>query len=162
MAKFVSMNFTVIECKECGEKTTIEPGREFKQLNCKCNTEVSKQLKEIKVATNKGDGTEVEVIGEFKNGDLEIKRVDSNLSYRITLADFDTHFEYVEEQEGQDLKPTLIPLTLESLVDKSAEDIKAAYTVDELRTLARDLKIRGASQMNEDNLVNSLLEKCKS
>ena len=153
MGKFTSMNFTVIECKECGEKTTIEPGREFKQLNCKCNTEASKQLKEIKVATNKGDGTEVEVIGEFKNGDLEIKRVDSNLSYRITLSDFDTHFEYVEEQGS---------LTLESLVDKSAEEIKATYTVDELRTLARDLKIRGASQMNEDNLVNSLLEKCKS
>lgn len=153
MAKFVSMNFTVIECKECGEKTTIEPGREFKQLNCKCNTEVSKQLKEIKVATNKGDGTEVEVIGEFKNGDLEIKRVDSNLSYRITLGDFDTHFEYVEEQGL---------LTLENLVDKTAEEIKAAYTVDQLRVLARDLKIRGASQMNEDNLVNSLLEKCKS
>ena len=150
MNKFVSMNFTVIECKECGEKTTIEPGREFKQLNCKCNTEVSKQLKEIKVATNKGDGTEVEVIGEFKNGDLEIKRVDSNLSYRITLDDFDTHFTFNDS------------LTLESLVDKSAEEIKATYTVDELRTLARDLKIRGASQMNEDNLVNSLLEKCKS
>lgn len=150
MGKFVSMNFTVIECKECGEKTTIEPGREFKQLNCKCNTEVSKQLKEIKVATNKGDDTEVEVIGEFKNGDLEIKRVDSNLSYRITLDDFDTHFTFNDS------------LTLESLVDKSAEEIKAAYTVDELRTLARDLKIRGASQMNEDNLVNSLLEKCKS
>lgn len=150
MDKFVSMNFTVIECKECGEKTTIEPGREFKQLNCKCNTEVSKQLKEIKVATNKGDGTEVEVIGEFKNGDLEIKRVDSNLSYRITLDDFDTHFTFNDS------------LTLESLVDKSAEEIKATYTVDELRTLARDLKIRGASQMNEDNLVNSLLEKCKS
>ena len=150
MGKFVSMNFTVIECKECGEKTTIEPGREFKQLNCKCNTEVSKQLKEIKVATNKGDGTEVEVIGEFKNGDLEIKRVDSNLSYRITLDDFDTHFTFNES------------LTLESLVNKSAEEIKATYTVDELRTLARDLKIRGASQMNEDNLVNSLLEKCKS
>ena len=150
MGKFVSMNFTVIECKECGEKTTIEPGREFKQLNCKCNTEVSKQLKEIKVATNKGDGTEVEVIGEFKNGDLEIKRVDSNLSYRITLDDFDTHFTFNDS------------LTLESLVDKSAEEIKATYTADELRTLARDLKIRGASQMNEDNLVNSLLEKCKS
>lgn len=150
MGKFVSMNFTVIECKECGEKTTIEPGREFKQLNCKCNTEVSKQLKEIKVATNKGDSTEVEVIGEFKNGDLEIKRVDSNLSYRITLDDFDTHFTFNDS------------LTLESLVDKSAEEIKATYTVDELRTLARDLKIRGASQMNEDNLVNSLLEKCKS
>lgn len=153
MGKFTSMNFTVIECKECGEKTTIEPGREFKQLDCKCNTEVSKQLKEIKVATNKGDGTEVEVIGEFKNGDLEIKRVDSNLSYRITLADFDTHFEYVEEQGS---------LTLENLVDKTAEEIKAAYTVDQLRGLARDLKIRGASQMNEDNLLNSLLEKCKS
>ena len=153
MGKFVSMNFTVIECKECGEKTTIEPGREFKQLDCKCNTELSKQLKEIKVATNKGDGTEVEVIGEFKNGDLEIKRVDSNLSYRITLADFDTHFEYVEEQGL---------LTLENLVDKTAEEIKAAYTVDQLRGLARDLKIRGASQMNEDNLVNSLLEKCES
>ena len=152
MGKFVSMNFTVIECKECGEKTTIEPGREFKQLNCKCNTEVCKQLKEIKVATNKGDGTEVEVIGEFKNGDLEIKRVDSNLSYRITLSDFDTHFTYADNDS----------LTLESLVDKSAEEIKATYTVDELRTLARDLKIRGASQMNEDNLVNSLLEKCKS
>ena len=150
MGKFTSMNFTVIECKECGEKTTIEPGREFKQLNCKCNTEVSKQLKEIKVATNKGDGTEVEVIGEFKNGDLEIKRVDSNLSYRITLDDFDTHFTFNDS------------LTLESLVDKSAEEIKATYTVDELRTLARDLKIRGASQMNEDNLLNSLLEKCKS
>ena len=150
MGKFTSMNFTVIECKECGEKTTIEPGREFKQLNCKCNTEVSKQLKEIKVATNKGDDTEVEVIGEFKNGDLEIKRVDSNLSYRITLDDFDTHFTFNDS------------LTLESLVDKSAEEIKATYTVDELRTLARDLKIRGASQMNEDNLVNSLLEKCKS
>ena len=150
MGKFISMNFTVIECKECGEKTTIEPGREFKQLNCKCNTEVSKQLKEIKVATNKGDGTEVEVIGEFKNGDLEIKRVDSNLSYRITLDDFDTHFTFNDS------------LTLESLVDKSAEEIKATYTVDELRTLARDLKIRGASQMNADNLVNSLLEKCKS
>ena len=152
MGKFVSMNFTGIECKECGEKTTIEPGREFKQLNCKCNTEVSKQLKEIKVATNKGDGTEVEVIGEFKNGDLEIKRVDSNLSYRITLDDFDTHFTYGDNDS----------LTLESLVDKSAEEIKATYTVDELRTLARELKIRGASQMNEDNLVNSLLEKCKS
>lgn len=151
MGKFVSMNYTRVTCGGCGEVTTIEPGREFKQLECSCNTEVSKQFKEIKVAYHKQDGSIIEVIGQFKNGDLEIKREDSNLSYRITQEDFDNHFNYEAKKD----------LTIEDIIGKINDEIKAAYTVEELRLLARSLKIRGASQMNEDNLVSSLVEHAK-
>ena len=72
MSEFMSMNYTRVVCNKCGSETTIEPGRSFKELNCTCNTEVADQLKEIKEYI-KEDGTVVEVIGEFKNGDLEIK-----------------------------------------------------------------------------------------
>lgn len=48
------------------------------------------------------------------------------------------------------------PIDLKGL---TPEEIKAKYTVDELRKVAAELKIKRASRMNEDTLVKKILEK---
>lgn len=152
MSEFVSMNYTRIVCNKCGAETTIEPGRVFKQLECKCKTETAEQVKEIKEYT-KEDGTVVEIIGIFKNGDVEIKYPDGSMSYRMSKGDFDAQFKEAEMDNEE------VTLSLDDLVGKTNEEIAAEFTVDALKVLARAQKIRGASQMNEEKLVEKLVEK---
>ena len=148
----MSINYTRIVCNKCGAETTIEPGRVFKELNCKCKNEVAEQVKEIKEYT-KEDGTVVECIGVFKNGDVEIKYPDGSMSYRMSKGDFDAQFKEDEEDTEE------VTLSLDDLVGKTNEEIAAEFTVDALKVLARAQKIRGASQMNEEKLVEKLVEK---
>ena len=54
-----------------------------------------------------------------------------------------------------------VTLSLEDLKGKTADEVKEAYNMDELRVLAKASKIRGASQMNEDKLVGKLLAKAE-
>ena len=162
MSKFKSMNYTRVVCEDCGIETTIEPGIVFEGLNCDCNVEESKQYKEIKVFT---DGeSNVEALGVFKNGDIEVKHVDGTLSYRVPSNTFATNFEEVQEdettEEADDNKQE-VTLSLEDLKGKTTEEIKDAYNMDELRVLAKAVKVRGASQMNEDKLVGKLLQKAE-
>ena len=157
MSEFVSMNYTRIVCNKCKAETVIEPGRVFKDLECKCKNEVAEQLKEIKEYT-KEDGTVVELIGVFKNGDVEIKYPDGSLSYRLTAKQFKTQFTEVQDEEVK-TNTDEVTLSINDLAGKSADEIKEEFTVDALRVLARSQKIRGASQMNEDKLVEKLLEK---
>lgn len=152
MSEFMSMNYTRIVCNKCGAETTIEPGRVFKQLECKCKTETAEQVKEIKEYT-KEDGTVVELIGVFKNGDVEIKYPDGSMSYRMSKGDFDAQFTEDEEDTEE------VTLSLDDLVGKTNEEIAAEFTVDALKVLARAQKIRGASQMNEEKLIEKLVEK---
>lgn len=152
MSEFMSMNYTRIVCNKCGAETTIEPGRVFKQLECKCKTETAEQVKEIKEYT-KEDGTVVELIGVFKNGDVEIKYPDGSMSYRMSKGDFDAQFKEDEEDTEE------VTLSLDDLVGKTNEEIAAEFTVDALKVLARAQKIRGASQMNEEKLIEKLVEK---
>ena len=156
------MNYTRVVCEDCGIATTIEPGIVFEGLNCDCNVEESKQYKEIKVFTD-GENT-VEALGVFKNGDIEVKHVDGTLSYRVPATTFATNFEEVQEDEttedAEDNKQE-VTLSLEDLKGKTAEEIKDAYNMDELRVLAKAAKVRGASQMNEDKLVGKLLTKAE-
>lgn len=155
MSEFMSINYTRIVCNKCGAETTIEPGRVFKELNCKCKTETAEQVKEIKEYT-KEDGTVVELIGVFKNGDVEIKYPDGSMSYRMSKGDFDAQFTEIKEAEMDNEEVTL---SLDDLVGKTNEEIAAEFTVDALKVLARAQKIRGASQMNEDKLIEKLVEK---
>lgn len=64
-----------------------------------------------------------------------------------------------EDEETTETKTTEDELSLDNLKDKTADEIKDEYTLDQLRPLAKSLKIRGSSQMNEDKLVGKLLEK---
>lgn len=166
MSEFMSINYTRVVCNKCGAETTIEPGRVFKELNCKCKNEVAEQLNEIKEYT-KEDGTVVELIGVFKNGDVEIKYPDGSMSYRMSKGDFDAQFNDITantqmDDVSEEVDPSnTITLSLDVITDKTADEIKEEFTVEELKVLARSLKIRGASQMNEDKLIEKLLEKAE-
>lgn len=167
---FKSMNFTQITCEKCGVMTQIEPGIAFKGLDCVCDVEGSKQYKEIKVFTD-GENT-VEALGVFKNGDIEVKHVDGTLSYRVPATTFANQYNEVQEDENtadntqmadvsEESDPSKVTLSLEDLKGKTPEEIKDGYNMDELRVLAKAVKIRGASQMNEDKLVGKLLTKAE-
>lgn len=165
------MNYTRVVCEDCGAETSIEPGIQFEGLNCDCNVEEAEQYNEIKEFTD-GENT-VEALGVFKNGDIEVKHVDGTLSYRVPANTFATQYNEVQEDEDTtDNKPlastseesdpsNTVTLSLEDLKDKTADEIKDAYNMDELRVLAKAVKIRGASQMNEDKLVGKLLTKAE-
>lgn len=162
MSKFESINYTRVVCKECKEETIIEPGRLFKSLNCKCVHEISEPFLEIDEYINK-DGKLVELIGQFENGDYEIKYPNGNLDYRIPKKDFDRDFMRNVDLDklGTNEVDIPTPLTIDDLKDKTIDEIKDEYLVDELKVLARSLKIRGSSQMNETKLVERLIEKVK-
>lgn len=126
---FSSINYTRIVCKKCGEVTTIEPGRVFRHLNCKCNTEISTPFQEITIWT-KGDD-EIELIGEFANGDYEIKYVDGSLSYRIPIGAFYAEYTQVKEEEEP-------------------------HTLDELREKAKSLGIKRVNNMKRETLIKKI------
>lgn len=54
---------------------------------------------------------------------------------------------------------TIITIALTDLKDLDVEQIKKAFVMDELRLLAKSVKIKGFHNMLEDNLVKKLLEK---
>ena len=170
MGKFKSINYSRVVCEGCGSETSIEPGIIFNDLNCTCNSEESKACKEIKVFID-GDSV-VELLGIFNNGDVEVKHTDGTLSYRVPKDTFENNFNEVTEDEDttdntpldstseeSDPSNTEVTLSLDALVGKTAEEIKDEFNMDELRVLAKASKIRGASQMNEDKLVEKLLQK---
>ena len=171
MGKFKSINYSRVVCEDCGDETTIEPGVIFSGLNCKCNEELSTPFTEIIVYT---DGeSNVELLGVFDNGDVEVKHTDGTLSYRVPKDTFENNFNEVTEDEdttddtplastSEESNPSnTVTLSLDDLVGKTADEVKEAYTMDELRVLAKASKIRGASQMNEDTLVKRLLVKAE-
>ena len=169
MGKFKSINYSRVVCEDCGQETIIEPGMVFSGLNCKCEDkkkekaeELATPFNEIKLYT-KEDGTTVELMGEFENGDVEVQYEDGTKAYRIPKETFEAEFTEVTEEdqdeEETETNPEEVVLSLEMLQGKTAEEIAAEFTVDALKVLARSLKIRGASQMNEDKLVEKLLEK---
>lgn len=162
MGRFKSINYSRVVCEDCGAITTIEPGMEFKGLNCDCkkkDEELSTPFNEI-LEYSKEDGTVVELIGEFENGDVEVQYVDGTKAYRIPKETFENEFTLVggDDETADEIKDE-ITLSLEMLEGKTADEIKDEFTVEALKVLARALKIRGASQMNEDKLVEKLLEK---
>ncbi len=59
----------------------------------------------------------------------------------------------------QESQTPVVTLSLDALVGKTSDEIKDEFNMDELRVLAKASKIRGASQMNEDKLVEKLLQK---
>ena len=170
---FRSMNFTQITCTKCGAMTQIEPGRHFKGLNCKCNVEESEAYKEIKVFSD--GNVEVEALGVFKNGDIEVRYTDGTMSYRVPAKTFAKDFEEVQDETAEktednqketsvseEVDPSnTVTLSLNDLKGMTPDEIKDAYNMDELRVLAKASKIRGATQMNEDKLVGKLLAKAE-
>lgn len=88
MGNFVSINYTRLVCQDCQEVTVIEPNRAFTKLNCSCSTEKSKQYSNIELFITL-DGAEVELLGEFSNGDKEVKAINGTLSYRIPKSTFE-------------------------------------------------------------------------
>ncbi len=76
----------------------------------------------------------------------------------------ETNAEYEQKDsisEESDPRNTVVTLSITDLEGKSLEEIKAAYNMDELRTLAKACQIRGASQMKEDKLIGKLLAKAE-
>ncbi len=176
MSKFVSINYTRVTCKDCGAATVIEPGKIIEGLNCKCedeSQESAEQYTEIKLFTD-GENT-VEALGVFKNGDIEVKYVDGTQSYRVPAKTFAEQYnevqdEITEETEANTEETSVseesdpsntVTLSLDDLKGKTADEVKDGYNMDELRVLAKAVKIRGASQMNEDKLVGKLLAKAE-
>ena len=171
MGKFLSINYSRVVCTECDAVTMILPGEEFSGLNCTCNVEKAKQFKDIKTYTN-GE-LQVELMGEFKNGDVEVKYTDGSLSYRIARETFDSEYEEVNVNKNIDVKTTEsnvpqkgdvktpVDLSLTDLKDKTVQEIKKEYFMEELRTLARACGMRGVSQTNEDKLIEKLIKKAE-
>ena len=90
---FKSINYSRVECEICNAVTVIEPGRSFDGLECVCNVEEANQYNNILVFT---DGkSEVELLGEFANGDVEVKHTDGTLSYRMNGKAFNNDFKEV-------------------------------------------------------------------
>jgi hypothetical protein len=153
---------------------------EFSGLNCNCvkeDKELSEQFKNILVYT---DGEkEIELLGEFKNGDVEVKYTDRPLSYRMARETFDSIYEEVEPvylikenalslQEMESLKTNgaIVPLpsitlSLENLKLMTVQEIKDTFNMNELRTLAKACGMRRVAQTNETKLVEKLLKKAE-
>jgi hypothetical protein len=149
MGKFISINYTRVVCQACGVDTIIEPGREFKELNCKCNTEVSKQFSKIEVYT---DGNSLlELLGEFKNGDVEVKHEDGTLSYRMPKKTFETF----TLKGNENATPT------PNDTKESTLQLKAQYTVEELKEMAKEKGIKGYGNMREGTLIEKLFPKAE-
>lgn len=161
---FKSINFTQVRCTKCGEKTKIHPGKEFKGLNCTCKTEKSKQFSEIVEYKNK-EGKVVELLGQFKNKDLEVKYVDGSQSYRIPKATFEDEFflalpdDESTDESTDESEPK--PLTKESLKGKTKEQVRAEFKDAELRALGKELKIKAYHNVRINKLIIQLVDKCK-
>lgn len=180
MRKFKSINYIQVNCEGCGATTSVEPGTEFSKLNCNCkpekpklnDTEISKPVQQeldyIKTQT-------VTVIGRFKDGDYEVcNGNDLSDTWRVPKDTFESTYARPKDTEAvqTDETPTTITNGEESSVSKgggslkdikglSVEDVKAKFTIDKLRTLAKSCKIRGYTNMGEDKLIGKLLKKAE-
>ena len=85
----------------------------------------------------------------------------------INESDFDksVHTLYKECSEPKEVvkeKPKeVITLSLSELAGRQPEEIKAAYNIDILKALAKELKIKNYYQMKEDKLIKKLLERAE-
>jgi len=177
MSRFKSMNYILVTCEGCGTVTSIEPGAEFGGLDCTCNTKVKLNDTEIsKPVQQEVDYIKTQtviVIGRFKDGDYEVCN-GNNLddTWRVPKATFESTYDEVKtyetpetttnSQEGEISEggdPLAITLSLEAFEGMTPEDIAATYNMDELRTLAKSLKIKGFSNMKEEKLIGKLLAK---
>lgn len=137
MGNFISINYTRLTCQDCKEVTLIEPGRRFSKLNCSCNAEASKQCSNIELFITQ-DGAEVELLGEFDNGDKEVKATGGTLSYRIPKATFE-NFTKKADNETVKMEKNLLQLDRE-----------------ELNAIAKEHGIRRYKVMDEDTLRSKL------
>ena len=167
-SKFTSINYSRVVCGGCGAETTIEPGAIFSGLNCSCNVEAEKpKLDDTEISTPTQEeldyGQVITVIGTFKNGDVEVcSNNDLDNTFRLPKETFEANFKELPKtsnDEGSTTENGIVTLSIEDLKGLSLEDIKAKYTVDELRLLAKSLKVKGYSNMGEDKLIARLLEK---
>lgn len=109
MGKFKSINYSRVVCEGCGKDTTIEPGTEFKGLNCSCGQVPDPKL-DIEISTpvqeelDYSKSQTVTVIGMFKNGDYEvINSNDATDSWRVPKDTFEsTYFEVLVDNSGFD------------------------------------------------------------
>jgi len=72
---------------------------------------------------------------------------------------YETPGEAIEGGSNEQANVTETTLSLNDLEGKTVDEIKAAYTVEELQVLAKVCDIKRATRMNEDTLVEKLLEK---
>jgi len=182
MGKFKSMNFMMVNCEGCGEKTTIEPGTEFSALNCNCkaekpklnDTEISKPVQQeldyVKTQT-------VTVIGRFKDGDYEVCN-GNNLddTWRVPKDTFESTYEiYAPKPKGttdetpetatDDKKDCVskgsdpLVITLEDIKSKTPNEIADTYDINVLRSLAKSVGMRNVGQTGEAKLIGKLLAK---
>lgn len=148
--RFKSINYARVECIDCNQITEIHPGKQFGELNCLCNKEISKQFTEIKEYSS---GSDVfELLGEYQNGDLEIKRINGSLCYRIEADVFAKDFTLIDKTQQPRLE-----ISKEYLINMTHEQIKQAYPLEQLRELGKSLKIAGAMQMKEGKLIERIM-----
>lgn len=184
-SRFMSINYSRVVCEGCNEETIIEPGTEFHGLNCSCKIKAPKlDDKEISTPVTQEldyfNKQTIIVIGMFKDGDYEVcNGNDLSDTWRVPKVTFENTYVLVPDiPEGNTPDDEVTPLskeildapedgsrtanlvpTLEDLKGKSVDEIKDAYTMDQLRILAKSVKIRGASNMGEQKLVERLLTK---
>lgn len=90
------------------------------------------------------------------NGD---PRPDNPSDEAIKLQEEGTTTEDNQEPDtSEESDSSKVTLSLEDLKGKTSEEIKDGYNMDELRTLAKEVKIKGYSNMRETKLVTRLLE----
>ena len=110
------------------------------------------------------------VVGILVNGDYEVyaEKDADKVKYIIDKETFERDY----KENFADFEPGVLvngdkglegtfSISLEDLKGKTEEEIKAKFTVDELRVLAKAVKIKGYTNMKEDNLVGKLLAKVK-
>lgn len=181
MSKFKSMNYILVECEGCRAKTSVEPGTEFSKLNCNCkpekpklnDTEISKPVQQ-----ELDYGQLITVIGTFKNGDVEVcSNNDLSNTFRIPKETFECNFrELPRTTQGAELNKKVDTdetpindadnkqentLSLEDIKGKTAEEIAAAYSLEELRALGKAEGMRNVGQTGEAKLIGKLLKKAE-
>ena len=67
----------------------------------------------------------------------------------------------LDDDSEDELTPMSISEVIEGLRAMSIEDIKAAYSVDQLKAFCKEAGMRRYSKLNEDELIAKLLEKAE-
>ena len=151
-------------------------------LDTELSTPVQEELDYTKTQT-------VTVIGTFENGDYEVcNGNDLSDTWRVPKDTFEATYELTKpldevqdneapettaDNEDDSLSKGGDPLsevehdgstytiTLGDLTGLTVDEIKDKFNMDELRVLAKALKVRGASNMGEEKLIGKLLAKAE-
>jgi len=154
---FKSINYSRVVCEDCNVETVIEPGTAFSGLKCNCKDTKSKEISKP-VQEEKDYVTMVTVIGRFDNGDYEVVNDnDSKDSWRIPKETFEGSF-----SERKIFAPecsSVLTFNHLEFKDKTLDELKDRYTVDELRVLAKEVGIKRYNNMKEETLIEKLIEK---